>query len=89
MRQNMRKRKESVIRARTVCPELAAFIIYKSKRTGITQGEIAVRAGVSSAMVHQVIWGKKRSARVCHSIALVLGYADWSELVLGSRGVAA
>jgi len=89
MRQNMRKRKESVKRARTVCPELAAFIIYLCKLSRVSQGEIALCAGVSSAMVHQVIWGKKHSRRVQHAIAIMLGCADWTALVLESRGRAA
>lgn len=90
MRQNMGKRKDFTRkRTRFVCPELAAFIIYRCKLSRISQGEIARYAAVSRQMVHQVIWGKKQSAKVRKIIASMLGYADWSEIVLASRGVAA
>lgn len=69
--------------------EQGAWIAYQLKLQGFTLESIAGCAGVSGAMIHMVIYGKKTSARVQKIIALSLCYDSWNELLAAREGVAA
>jgi hypothetical protein len=57
--------------------------LLKAKDTGFT--DVAARLGVTNVIVFNVVFGRRRSARVEAEIARILGKADWNEVVLEAR----
>ena len=60
---------------------LHTYIVYQLGLRHIPQSAIAACAGVSPAMVSQVIRGTKRSERVQAVLISALGFHSWVELV--------
>jgi hypothetical protein len=60
-------------------------IQYQLKTEGERFAGIGIRIGVSRQAVFNVIFGRRRSARVEAEIARILGKADWNEVVLEAR----
>ena len=59
---------------------LHTYIVYQLGLRHIPQSAIAACAGVSPAMVSQVIRGTKRSERVQAVLISALGFHSWVEL---------
>lgn len=49
-------------------------------RQGITQKDLAVKAGVNFSTINRIIWGTRTSAAVQLVIAQALGFESWEEL---------
>lgn len=47
---------------------------------GLTNGDIARDAGVTSSAIAQTIWGKRRNPVLRKAIAKALGFKSWEEL---------
>lgn len=77
-------RKERIPRLRPNQQE-GLNIQYRLKTGGERFTGIGIRIGVSRQAVFNVIFGRRRSARVEAEIARVLGKADWNEVVLEAR----
>lgn len=89
------KRKELGI---TITPRDGAYIGYLMKREGITQDQVAAKAGTSRGLVSLVLTGRKNSPRVKNALVEALAFPTWeamintarrADLADTSRGVAA
>lgn len=57
------------------------YIVFSLSKLHISQAEIARKCNVSPAMVNYVIRGSKKSPRIQATIASILGFTDWDQLM--------
>lgn len=69
----------------TITPHEGMWISYQIRRSGIEQQDIAVKAGVSPALVSKVLHGKKNSERVKSALVAALGFEAWEKLIAKAR----
>jgi len=91
LKKGQRARAARVLRQLAKAPNLdqGAWIAYQMKLQGFNLVSMAECVGVSTPMVHMVIYGKKTSGRVQKAIAQALLFDSWSELLASRQGVAA
>jgi hypothetical protein len=77
-------RKETSVRLRPG-PQEGVRIQYRLKAKGISFVGIGLFLKTSPTLIHYVVFGRRRSARVEAEIARLLGAADWNEVVLEAR----
>jgi hypothetical protein len=77
-------RKETVVHLRP-SPQEGIRIQYRLKAKGISFVGIGHSLKTSPALIHYVVFGRRRSARVEAEIARLLGAADWNAVVLEAR----
>jgi hypothetical protein len=61
------------------------FIQYQLKIKTIGFSDIASKLNVAAPLVFNVVFGRRRSARVEAEITRILGRNDWNEVVLEAR----
>ena len=61
------------------------YIQYKLKSLGKKLANISQGLSLNNSTFYNVIYGKRRSARIEAEIARILGKADWNEVVLEAR----
>ena len=66
-------------------PRESLNIQYKLKDAGETFVSIGKKIHITKQAVRDVIFGRRRSARIEAEIARILGKADWNEVVLEAR----
>jgi hypothetical protein len=66
-------------------PQEGIRIQYRLKAKGISFVGIGHSLKTSPALIHYVVFGRRRSARVEAEIARLLDVADWNEVVLEAR----
>ena len=81
---NASLRKERVLRLRPNRQE-GLNIQYRLKTRNEKFVEIGIRLGLSFQIVTNVVFGRRRSARVEAEIARILGKPGWNEVVLEAR----
>jgi len=79
------KRKEAGI---TLTPRDGMYIGYIMKREGITQEQVASKAGTSRVLVSLVLAGKKNSPRVKTALIESLDFPSWESMISTARGAA-
>jgi len=65
--------------------EEGLYIQYLLKKQKNTFVNIGFNLGVSHQIVFNVVYGKRRSARIESEIARILGKASWNDVVLEAR----
>jgi transcriptional regulator with XRE-family HTH domain len=66
---------------KTITHSEKEWIKYRLALKGLTQTDIAIRAGCTRPMVSNVIAGRKVSANVSTALAKSLGYKSFDELI--------
>lgn len=79
------KRKDQGI---SLTPKDGMYIGYLIKRSGITQDQVANKAGTSREMVSMVLRGRKNSPRVKNALVETLNFRDWEDLISTARRAA-
>lgn len=59
-----------------------SFICWRLSRRGLSQSLVARTIGCSPEVLNGVIKGTKQSGNIQKKLALILGYRDWSEMML-------
>jgi hypothetical protein len=81
---NLQTRKEISLRLKPTCRE-GLNIQYRLKDAGESFSCIKNRMGTSLQIIADVVFGRRRSARVEAEIARLLGKSGWNEVVLEAR----
>jgi len=70
----------------SITPQKGCYISYMLRVRGITQEDVALKAGLTRRSVSAFLRGVKNSEKVKSALAEVLGYPSFEAVVAASRG---
>ena len=71
---------------KAITPQKGCYISYMLRVRGITQDDVARKAGLTQKSVSAFLRGVKNSEKVKTAIAEALGYPSFEAVVAASRG---
>jgi hypothetical protein len=85
MAQKLSRRNRKMLGIR-IKPKEGLWINYQLRLKGWTQQKLADQLGVKGSTINQVLYGKRRSARIETAFYQTLGYPSFEALIADSRG---